>query len=383
MKLEEDIAGTQDEKQERMIETSPAKKRKGRGTDKPIHGKRRKLANNIRDYISCKKWRLEGADGESQGKEAQGQEHQPQQGQHHQSQIEVGQAAARTTPPSPTTTSPPPRRAESCIASMHDGMPGPIVQANTGGKVPSEPSCKDNETNDFPLRDRASPASMMKRRGEPDEEKTSQQQHNQQPEQMPTGEQICKPGERGLKEEISCGISMHNRMPGPVVQASQGGTSPNGTTLRSVYNTPNIRQPVLRWPADCKRDEAEEGTEEERDGPTKEERELGHMVKGTDEEERETYLKFLEYCEERRRSWAKQVEEDEDRMRICRRKEDQWTLLRESIQFLKENEKSWQTRRIKEIERIKEEEKAERLTICAEKKKRYGIKKFNNEDRKG
>ena len=63
-------------------------------------------------------------------------------------------------------------------------------------------------------------------------------------------------------------------------------------------------------------------------------------MKGTDEEERETYLKFLEYCEERRRSWAKQVEEDEERMRMCRRKEDQWILLRESIKFLKENEKS-------------------------------------------
>ena len=62
------------------------------------------------------------------------------------------------------------------------------------------------------------------------------------------------------------------------------------------------------------------------------------------------------------------------------RKEANWSLLRESISFLKENEDGWQQRRIKEVDRIKEEEKKDRLEICKEKKKRYGIKKLNKEE---
>ena len=61
-------------------------------------------------------------------------------------------------------------------------------------------------------------------------------------------------------------------------------------------------------------------------------------------------------------------------MKRCKREMEHWALLKESMRFLKENEKGWQTRKIKEIERIKEEERAERITICAEKKKRYGLK---------
>ena len=52
------------------------------------------------------------------------------------------------------------------------------------------------------------------------------------------------------------------------------------------------------------------------------------------------------------------------------------------MEFLKKNEKGWQTRKIREIERIKEEEKVERLTICAQKKKRYGIKNLTKEENK-
>ena len=62
------------------------------------------------------------------------------------------------------------------------------------------------------------------------------------------------------------------------------------------------------------------------------------------------------------------------------KKESNWSLLRESMSFLKENESKWQHRRIKEVDRIKEEEKKDRLAICKEKKKRYGIKKMNKEE---
>jgi hypothetical protein len=39
-------------------------------------------------------------------------------------------------------------------------------------------------------------------------------------------------------------------------------------------------------------------------------------------------------------------------------------------------------RKIREVDRIKEEEKRDRLAICKEKKKRYGIKTMNKEERK-
>ena len=56
--------------------------------------------------------------------------------------------------------------------------------------------------------------------------------------------------------------------------------------------------------------------------------------------------------------------------------------MRESIKFLKDNEKGWQQRRIGEVDRIKEEEKMERLAIGEQKRKRYGIKKLNKEEQK-
>ena len=59
-----------------------------------------------------------------------------------------------------------------------------------------------------------------------------------------------------------------------------------------------------------------------------------------------------------------------------------WELLRTSIQFLKEKESGWQTRKIKEVESIKEEEKRDRLAICKEKKRRYGLKRLSKVESK-
>ena len=50
------------------------------------------------------------------------------------------------------------------------------------------------------------------------------------------------------------------------------------------------------------------------------------------------------------------------------------------MDFLRENDAKWQTRRKEEVDRIKEEEKKDRLAICKEKKKIYGIKKLNKEE---
>ena len=66
-------------------------------------------------------------------------------------------------------------------------------------------------------------------------------------------------------------------------------------------------------------------------------------------------------------SSSTQEKEDKERRLEAKRREEHWSLLRESMRFLKENEDGWQRRRIKEIERIKEEEKVERLAIVAQK----------------
>ena len=98
--------------------------------------------------------------------------------------------------------------------------------------------------------------------------------------------------------------------------------------------------------------------------------------------DKETYLEFLKYCDERRKEWVRQEQGDDERKRENEKKEEHWALMRESIKFLKENEKGWQQRRIGEVDRIKEEEKMERLAICEQKRKRYGIRKLNKEDQK-
>ena len=64
------------------------------------------------------------------------------------------------------------------------------------------------------------------------------------------------------------------------------------------------------------------------------------------------------------------------------RREEHWRLLRESVRFLRENEAGCQQRKIKEVDRIMEVEKAERLAIASQKKKRYGIKTLNKEENK-
>ena len=49
-------------------------------------------------------------------------------------------------------------------------------------------------------------------------------------------------------------------------------------------------------------------------------------------------------------------------------------MMREAVRFLKENCSNWQERQVEEWERIKIEEKKDRLAVIAIKKKRYGAK---------
>ena len=73
-------------------------------------------------------------------------------------------------------------------------------------------------------------------------------------------------------------------------------------------------------------------------------------------------------------------EEDEKRKMTAKKREEHWHLLRLSIEYLKQQETKWMTRRIAECERIKEEEKKDRLAIVSKKRKSYGLKRLNKEE---
>ena len=110
---------------------------------------------------------------------------------------------------------------------------------------------------------------------------------------------------------------------------------------------------------------------QENDKPEKAEREgqgAGTWVAGGTEEDNKRYLEFLRYCEEMREESLRRREEDEERKRRALAKEKAWEMMRESITFLKTHEEKWRTRRIVECNRIKEEEKIDRLAIAREKK---------------
>ena len=139
-----------------------------------------------------------------------------------------------------------------------------------------------------------------------------------------------------------------------------------------------LKQATLRWPTQRREEDCQEN-----DKPEKAEREgqgAGTWVAGGTEEDNERYLEFLRYCEEQREESLRRREEDEDRKKRALAKEKAWEMMRESVNFLKSNEERWRTRRIEECDRIREEEKRDRLAIAREKKKRYGLKKLSVEE---
>ena len=99
---------------------------------------------------------------------------------------------------------------------------------------------------------------------------------------------------------------MHIRMPGSIVQASQGGTSPtkeNVVTTTNINNFKQLRQPTPRCLVGEEKTKGEDNIQEEG--------QEGQWVQGMeDKEEKEKYKGFLEYCAEKRREWRKQEEED-------------------------------------------------------------------------
>ena len=83
---------------------------------------------------------------------------------------------------------------------------------------------------------------------------------------------------------------------------------------------------------------------------------------GSKEEDNMRYRELLKYMEEKR-------------------KEDREILSQEErSQDLKEKDGAWRQRRIEECDKIREEEKRDRLAVTREKKKRYGINKISKDE---
>jgi hypothetical protein len=161
-------------------------------------------------------------------------------------------------------------------------------------------------------------------------------------------------------------------MPTPKVWASPGGTSPRTIKVISESNPIVIEEPVAQHAA-------HQGQEEER-GREGEDDQAGTWVSGAGDEENRIYKNFLRYCEERREEQRQRLRADEERMMEARKKEAAWELLRTSIKYLKEKDGDWRARKIGECDRIKEEEKRDRLAVAMMKKKRYGVKRLSKEE---
>ena len=135
-------------------------------------------------------------------------------------------------------------------------------------------------------------------------------------------------------------------MPGPVSQASQGGTSPTKESNSKGINMKlfmRMKPPTLRLPEerDDERGKKDVGMRDE-EVERKEEKDEEIWIQGGSEEDNTRYREFLIYCEAKRKQTLRREEEDDERKREAKRKTDHWELLRHSIEYLKKNEERWQ-----------------------------------------
>ena len=164
-------------------------------------------------------------------------------------------------------------------------MPGPIVQASPGGTCPrtvlslasSNPESVENvESREDDHTDRQTHS-----RDEGDQEPLSSHQHHP----------------RSEVEEIAAKAACINRMPGPEVQASPGGScprTPNASPRPNVISTKVTEDEEERTPM---------------------------YVKGATEAENKAYKEFLEYMEEKRKEAKEMLEADDERKARARKKE--------------------------------------------------------------
>ena len=113
-----------------------------------------------------------------------------------------------------------------------------------------------------------------------------------------------------------------DRMPGPIVQASTGGTSPGTSYETSKTNITQIEVQSL-----------EMGTE--RDTPV--------WVRGSSEEDIKRYKGLMDYMEEKRVEARELLREENERKERAKEKENSWALLRLSMAYLKKHEEGQET----------------------------------------
>ena len=101
---------------------------------------------------------------------------------------------------------------------------------------------------------------------------------------------------------------------------------------------------------------------------------------GANDEDNRRYRDLLQYMEDRRQEAKERQQEDEERKARAEKRKKSFRLLKLSMEFLREKEDKWRVRKIEECERIKEEEKKDRLAMVKEKKRWYGLKKLSKDE---
>ena len=175
-----------------------------------------------------------------------------------------------------------------------------------------------------------------------------------------------------------------DRMPGPIVQASPGGTSPR--TINNIHVSNHHHIEILGTvreegvQQESQDDHQHEDHCQDHHGDHCQDHQDAVWVLGSLEDDKQRYRDLMAYMEEKRVEAKELLREERERKEIAKKKEESWTLLRMSISFLKHNEEGWKLRKMKECERIREEEKQDRLALAREKKRKYGIKKISKEE---
>jgi hypothetical protein len=148
-------------------------------------------------------------------------------------------------------------------------------------------------------------------------------------------------------------------MPGSIVQASPGGTSPrtikyNQLLITNVFEVILQQQPELE--TGCQGEgakgpqvpEGDQDQEHQQGGQglddLGEEKKL--WVEGASRSDNDRYRSFLAYMEEKREETRLRLKEDEDRKDVAKKKEESWDLMKEAVKFLKEKRDGWRERRI-------------------------------------
>ena len=105
-------------------------------------------------------------------------------------------------------------------------------------------------------------------------------------------------------------------------------------------------------------------------------------MKDATEEDNKRYRLFLTYMEERREESRILMQKENERKEEAKKKKESWELMRKCIDFLKADGDRWRERKIKECDRIREEEKKDRLAVVRVKKRKYGLTRLSKEENK-